>query len=415
MTIETMTPVKDIVIKDEWLQDQSLQHLFDILCVDEAQVLVAGGAVRNSLMGETVNDVDLATTLRPEVVVQRLKDVGMKAIPTGIDHGTITAVINSKPFEITTLREDVETDGRHAVVRFGLDWQRDAQRRDLTMNALYCNRCGDVFDPVGGYDDLINREVRFIGEASERIEEDALRILRFFRFFAWYGKGRPDAAGLKACSSQKTLLGSLSAERVWAELKKLLSAPDPSRALLWMRTTGVLSGILPETEKWGIDAIPGLMETETENSWQADPMLRLIAMLPRIEEVLHGLKKRLCLSNAEAGSLDDWLRSGAPDFKIKQPEFEKILYRESVEGTLYCLKLEAASQRNQSAEIYASMLNFIEIAENWNQPDFPVKGKDLLKLGHQADADMGKLLASLEEQWIKSGFTLGKDDLLGSV
>ncbi|MCP5037398.1 MAG: CCA tRNA nucleotidyltransferase, partial [Rhodobacteraceae bacterium] len=198
-----------------WLNLPGLQNLFDILDKDGEETRVNGGAVRNSILGETIGDVDLSTTLTPDKVLQRLEDAGVKAIATGLSHGTITAVIDKHPYEITTLRSDIETDGRRAVVEFGRSWMEDAGRRDLTMNALYCDRHGNIFDPLGGYQDLLSRNVRFIGEASQRIEEDYLRILRFFRFFARYGEGRPDGDGLKACARLKDGISSLSVERVW--------------------------------------------------------------------------------------------------------------------------------------------------------------------------------------------------------
>src|SRR5690606_10002862 len=213
---------------------------------------IAGGAVRNALFGEPVADVDIATTTPPQETVRRAEAAGFKAVPTGFEHGTVTVVAEGRPFEVTTLRADVETDGRRARVVFGRDWQADAERRDFTINALYAEADGTVVDLVGGLADIAARRLRFIGDAEARIREDYLRILRFFRFFAWYGEGRPDAEGLKACARLKGGLSGLSAERVWAETKKLLSAPDPSRALLWMRQTGVLAASLAESEKWGI-------------------------------------------------------------------------------------------------------------------------------------------------------------------
>ena len=187
----------------KWLQVDGLQKLFVVLEENDEEVRVNGGAVRNSLLGEAVSDVDLSTTLLPKKVMERLKKAGIKAIGTGLEHGTVTAVIEAQAYEITTLRKDIKTDGRHAVVEFGRDWLEDAKRRDLTMNALYCDKNGKIFDPLDGYEDLMARNVRFIGEASARIEEDYLRILRFFRFFAQYGKGRPDSEGLKACARLK--------------------------------------------------------------------------------------------------------------------------------------------------------------------------------------------------------------------
>lgn len=202
--------------------------------------------------------------------------------------------------------------GRHAVVAFGRDWQADANRRDFTINALYADAEGKVYDLVGGLKDLEDRNLRFIGEAEERIREDYLRILRFFRFFAWYGAGRPDAQGLKACARLKDGLSGLSVERVWMELKKLLSAPDPHRAILWMRQTGVLTAILPESEKWGIDSMVPLVETEKALGWEPDALLRLAAILPPYLPRIEELAKRLRLSRAETATLVEWAEAPQP-------------------------------------------------------------------------------------------------------
>ena len=224
--------------------------------------------------------MDIATTCLPDEVTKRAEANGFKCVPTGIAHGTVTVVVEGTPYEVTTLRADMATDGRRAEVAFGRDWKVDAARRDFTVNGLYADLDGRVIDLVGGIADIKSRTIRFIGDPEARIREDHLRILRFFRFFAWYGKGRPDAEGLKACARLKETVKQLSAERVWAELKKLLSAPDPSRALLWMRQSGVLSVALPESEKWGIDAVHGLVAAERDLSWPRDPLLRLMSIIP---------------------------------------------------------------------------------------------------------------------------------------
>ena len=255
------------VAGEAWFNDAALQRLLLLLNADGGEARVAGGAVRNALMGLAVADIDVATTLLPQDVVERAEAAGMKAVPTGIEHGTVTLVIDGTPFEVTTLRRDIETDGRHAKVSFGTDWQADAERRDLTINALYADASGAVVDLVGGLPDIESRTIRFIGDASQRIAEDHLRILRFFRFFAYYGSGRPDADGLRAAARAKDRLSTLSGERVWGETKKLLAAPDPSRALLWMRQAGVLTEILPESEKWGIDGIHPLVAAEAALGW----------------------------------------------------------------------------------------------------------------------------------------------------
>src|SRR5690606_26477555 len=232
--------------------DPALQRLLAVLSADDEEARVAGGAVRNALLGQEVADIDIATTCVPDETIRRAEAAGFRTVPTGYEHGTVTVVADKHAYEVTTLRADVETVGRRASVLFGRDWQADAERRDFTINGLYAEADGTVVDLVGGLADIEAKRLRFIGDPETRIREDYLRILRFFRFFAWYGEGRPDAEGLKACARLKEGLSGLSAERVWAETKKLLSAPDPSRALLWMRQTGVLAASLAESEKWGI-------------------------------------------------------------------------------------------------------------------------------------------------------------------
>jgi len=411
-----MKPLENVHINEPWLDSESLQSLFDILCADGGEARVAGGAVRNSLMGEPVGDIDLCITLLPEEVVRRVEASGHKAIPTGIDHGTITVVIQGEPFEVTTLREDVETDGRHAVVKFGTDWQMDAERRDLTMNGLYCDREGNVYDYVNGYPDIQQNLVRFIGDAETRIKEDSLRILRFFRFFAWYGHGRPEAKGLKACAGQKQLLAGLSVERVWMEIKKLLSAPDPGRAILWMRTTGILGGVLPETHKWGTDAIPGLLRLEQEQDWVPDPLFRLMGMVRPDLETMETLGKRMTFSNAETERMVEWAAAPLPKLDMETGELAKLLYRNSQQGLLDKMRLEVVHLINRDEETVAEqILALADFAASWSKPELPVRGQDLLDKGIEAGPALGEKLAALEASWIESGFAKTKDALLAEL
>ncbi|PCI05766.1 MAG: CCA tRNA nucleotidyltransferase [Hyphomicrobiales bacterium] len=397
-----------------WLDNDQLQLVLLILSKDGEQARVNGGAVRNAIMGEPISDVDISTTLLPEDVIERLEAKGMKVIPTGIEHGTVTVLTDGHHFEVTTLREDIATDGRHAMVEFGRDWKLDAMRRDMTMNALYCDINGKVYDPLGGYEDLMARRVIFIGDADERIREDYLRILRFFRFFAWYGTMRPDAEGLKACARLKGEIKNLSVERVWAELKKLLAAPDPSRALLWMRTAGVLTAVLPESGKWGIDRIHGLVRMEKELKWDFDPVLRMMSILPVSTEVAIGLSKRLKLSSKEAKRLLLWSQCSLPDVKISENEFSKLLYRSSPRAMKDTLKLELARIATYDKDGPMEEIKFLFAqAQKWQRPDFPVQGKDLLAQGFKEGAELGLKLAGLEEMWVESDFTMSKSDLLG--
>jgi len=364
-----------------------------------------------------VGDVDMATTLTPDVVVARAKAAGIKAVPTGIEHGTVTLVIDSEGFEITTLRRDVETNGRHAQVAFGTDWQADAERRDLTINALYADQSGAVIDLIGGLADIETGTVRFIGDAATRIAEDYLRILRFFRFFAHYGSGRPDADGLRASARAKDKLQTLSAERVWSEIKKLLSATDPSRALLWMRQSGVLAEVLPETEKWGIDAIHGLVATEQALNWMPVPLLRLAAIVPPDGERLAALASRLRLSKAEATFLSHWASAPAADPDMKETALDRLLYRQGVDGVKARLKLALASARadlsagESAMQKVARLSTLLARAEKFQKPNFPLSGADVMAAGIAAGPKVGEVLKSLEDKWIEVNFSLDRSAL----
>ncbi|MCW8059755.1 CCA tRNA nucleotidyltransferase [Agrobacterium tumefaciens] len=398
----------------DWFEKPALKRIFALLNADGGEVRIVGGAVRNALMDLPVVDVDLATTLTPDVVVARAKAAGIKAVPTGIEHGTVTLVIDGEGFEVTTLRRDVETNGRHAQVAFGTDWQTDAERRDLTINALYADEKGEIIDLIDGLPDIETGTVRFIGDAAMRISEDYLRILRFFRFFAHYGSGRPDADGLRASARAKDKLGTLSAERVWSELKKLLSAHDPSRALLWMRQSGVLTEILPETEKWGIDAIHGLVATEQALGWAVDPMLRLSAILPPDRDRLVALAARLRLSKAEAAYLTHWASAPAADPELKETALDRLLYRQGVEGVKTRLKLALAAARadvsagDTAMQKVARLSTLLARAEKFHRPGFPLSGVDVMAAGVEAGPKVGEVLKSLEEKWIDVNFSLDR-------
>ncbi|MGN7957105.1 CCA tRNA nucleotidyltransferase [Agrobacterium tumefaciens] len=398
----------------DWFEKPALKRIFALLNADGGEVRIVGGAVRNALMDLPVVDVDLATTLTPDVVVARAKAAGIKAVPTGIEHGTVTLVIDGEGFEVTTLRRDVETNGRHAQVAFGTDWQTDAERRDLTINALYADEKGEIIDLIDGLPDIETGTVRFIGDAAMRISEDYLRILRFFRFFAHYGSGRPDADGLRASARAKDKLGTLSAERVWSELKKLLSARDPSRALLWMRQSGVLTEILPETEKWGIDAIHGLVATEQALGWAVDPMLRLSAILPPDRDRLVALAARLRLSKAEAAYLTHWASAPAADPELKETALDRLLYRQGVEGVKTQLKLALVAARadvsagDTAMQKVARLSTLLARAEKFHRPGFPLSGVDVMAAGVEAGPKVGEVLKSLEEKWIDVNFSLDR-------
>ena len=405
------------IARAAWLKDPKLQQLLALLNAYGGEARIVGGAVRNALLGEPIADVDIATTNLPNETVRRAEAAGFRAIPTGAEHGTITVISDGKQFEVTSLRADVETDGRRAKVVFGRDWKLDAERRDFTINALYAKADGSVIDLVGGLADLESRTLRFIGDAETRISEDYLRILRFFRFFAWYGKSRPDAEGFKACSRLKKGLDVLSAERVWFEVKRLLSAPDPSRALFWMRKASVLTAALPESEKWGIDAIHALIRAENDLGWNADPLLRLASIVPPDAAHMKTLGERLRLSNVETDRLVQWAVSEKIEPTVTEGELAKRLYRGNVEAVSDRLRLDLASargrvERDEKARIQAGdYFHLLTFVGKWQKPEFPLRGGDFEALCVEG-ALLGSLLKVLEAEWIESGFLLERDALL---
>jgi poly(A) polymerase len=402
------------------LQNKGLTALLAILNQSGEEARIAGGAVRNALMQESISDVDIATTCLPDEVTRRAQAAGMAVIPTGILHGTVTVICGGEPYEVTTLRADIRTDGRHAEVAFGRDWQADAERRDFTMNALYAKADGTIVDLVGGMADIKTRAIRFIGDAEARIREDHLRILRFFRFFALYGSGRPDADGLKACARLKDSVLNLSVERVWSELKKLLSAPDPSRALLWMRQAGVLSVAIPESEKWGIDAVHGVVAAGRDLGWKPDPLLRLMAIIPPRADRVEELAARLKLSTVERERLEHWVGSVLPAHDLDNHLFARELYRASEEGLVDRLKLSLADARSKAVQDDSEMMRaagysrLLALAENWQRPEFPVSGADLIAVGLKSGPVLGARLKELEDKWVASDFTLSRTELLKS-
>lgn len=404
-----------------WFQNRGLQQLFPILNIDGEEVRVAGGAVRNALMNLDIGDIDLATTWLPEDVKRLTEDAGFKVIPTGIDHGTLTLVKDGDVFEITSLREDIATDGRHAKVLFGKDWQKDAERRDLTINGMYVDFQGDVIDLVNGVADIQGKVIRFIGDAPTRIAEDHLRVLRFFRFFAFYGTGRPDAEGLKACAKACDQLSSLSAERVWKEMRRLFEANDPSRALLWMRTTGVLTAIFPETEKWGIDLVGPFVETHEALKWERDPMLLLEAIIPPDGDRVTELAKRLKMSRVEADRLLNWTKTPKVAHDLAETAFDRVLYRGSVQGYKDVLRLSLVTARSKAEASDDAMLEaagyskLLKRLDAWEKPNFPISGKDLMEKGYEAGTQLGDKLRELEDKWVESNFLIERDALLNEV
>ena len=398
-----------------WMTADSLRPVLEALeAARPGGSRFVGGCVRNAILGDPVDDVDIATQLEPDAVTKALESAGLKAVPTGLEHGTITAVSGGAAFEITTLRKDVSTDGRRAVVAFTEDWDEDSRRRDFRINAIYADFDGQVYDPQNGLKDAENREIVFIGDADDRIREDYLRILRFFRFFAWYGSGRPDRDGLLACSRHKAQMETLSAERVWAELKKLLTAPDPGFALRWMWTVSILETLTGS--KFGVDTASRLPALEQAQGWDIDPLLRFMALLPPRVERAETIAAKLKLSNAEKGRIMDWARlshglqrgEGLGD-EISEADLSAALYRDGAQPFLDRAILAWADEPEQDLGDFVSRL------KSWVRPEFPVSGKDLIAQGYEPGEALGKELKSLENKWIESGFSLDRAALLDQI
>ena len=353
-----------------------------------------GGCVRNALIGAPVADVDIATTLKPEETDRAIRAAGLKAVPTGIAHGTVTAVSERQPFEITTLRRDVSTDGRNATVAFTDDWAEDAARRDFRLNALYADVEGRVFDPTGeGVADAAAGRIVFVGDPETRIREDYLRILRFFRFFAWYGRGEPDAAALAACRTLASGMTRLSAERVSKELMTLLAAPDPRVAMAAMADAGVLAQILPEAETGP------LFEAAVEQG--SDPVIRLMTLLPGDERIVREASARLRLPNSTRDRLADAaVAAPAVSLSMSDPEVRAAVYRfgaRAVADALCRRMAERPAQVDDGRRLLA-------LAEGWRRPSMPVGGRELARLGVEPGPETGRLLKAFENDWIADDF-----------
>jgi poly(A) polymerase len=392
----------------EWLKRGETSAVFAALSASGIDTRVVGGAVRNALLGlPVIEAVDLATTAEPERVMALAEEAGLKAVPTGIDHGTVTVIADGLPFEVTTLRRDVETFGRHAKVAYTTSWEEDAKRRDFTLNALYADRDGKVFDPLGGYDDLAAGRVRFIGDAEARIKEDFLRILRFFRFHAYYGKGDMDAAGLKAAVKLRAGLEQLSAERVAGELRRILVAPQAARAVDALYDYGLLTGVLGGVPRLG--RFERLVAIGAANALAPDASLRLAALAVFVEEDVARLAERLRLSNAEQAVLalaaEKGLVAGLPE----ETAAKSALYRL---GPSYRSALLLAWLDSDASPDDPEWRKALALPVRWQAPSFPIGGNDVMTFGELKGPEIGELLKVLEQDWIASGFALGRDELL---
>jgi len=361
-----------------------------------------GGCVRNTLMNKPVDDIDIATTLTPDQVIEALGEAGLKAIPTGVDHGTVTAVSGKIPFEITTLRRDVSTDGRRAVVAFTHAWEEDAQRRDFRFNALYVDGEGRLYDPTGhGVQDAKDGKVVFVGEPMTRIREDYLRILRFFRFQAWYGKGEPDQKALAACKALKGLVSGRAAERTQKEILKLLAAEDPRPALRLMAATGVLAAILPFVKS--LARLDGLVAIETEQLFENDVELRLAALIPDDAVLARELSERLRLSNALKDRLIEAVGTSPRIVSWMSPrEARRAVYALGLRTFTDRVKLAwAGSTRLATTSQWRALL---ALAENWDPPSFPMTGEEVMRAGVPKGPLVGEVMREVEIWWIDQDF-----------
>ena len=382
-------PVRRMTLRP-WMRDAATRRVMRALTTPDAAPRFVGGAVRDALLGRPPREIDVGTPLTPDAVMQCLTAAGIRAVPTGVAHGTVTAVTPKQIFEITTLRRDVETDGRHAKVAFDADWEADAQRRDFTMNALSLDRRGRLYDYVGGVADLKAGRVRFVGDPATRIREDVLRLLRYYRFFAYYGKGAGDRAARAACRTAARLLPTLSAERVAAEILKLLAAPDPLPALRMMQADSVLKRLLPEAG--GLTRLRRLVALEPE----ADPLRRLAALITRNAGAV---AERLKLSGAQRDRLAALLAKPAIALDGDRPAQRHALYCWG--SPLYADRvLLAAAARNRPRRVR----KLLALARRWTSPRFPLRGRDLLAAGVAPGPKVGVLLSALEAWWIKGDF-----------
>jgi len=373
----------------KWRKRRGTKRLLAALGADQGLTRYVGGAVRDDLLGLPVSDIDLATRLRPDEVVARLEAAKIKAVPTGIDHGTVTAVSDGHPFEITTLRRDVSTDGRRAVVDFTDDWEQDAARRDFTINALSADPLtGELFDYFGGLEDLETRHVRFIGDPLQRIAEDHLRILRFFRFHARFGSGTLDDAALEACTARANDLMALSRERIADELLKLLGLENPAPTVGIMLQRSILKPVLPEIEPERLCDLEALISAERDAEVAPEALRRLAALLPRDPQLADAIGVRLRLSNKARKRL-----SCAAD--------------PGIAGTAQALAYRIGTDCARDRLLLAGKAEEARAIADWKAPRLPIGGGDLIARGLTQGPAVARTLRKIEDAWADEGFPEG--------
>ncbi|MGA2291483.1 CCA tRNA nucleotidyltransferase [Bradyrhizobium sp.] len=390
-----------------WLTSGPAARVLELLNGHGEEARVVGGAVRNALLKIPTGDIDIATTAVPSEVIRRAKAAGIKSVPTGIDHGTVTLVVNGQPFEVTTLRVDAETFGRKARVAFGRDWIVDAQRRDFTINGLSVDAAGRLHDHVGGLDDIAAKRVRFIGDPDQRIAEDYLRILRFFRMHAAFGDGEPDRTGYLACIRARRGLASLSAERVRMEMLKLLVAEAAEGAIAAMADGGLLLPIFGGVAYTG--AFAAMIAAERSLGLQANAIRRLAALAVAVTEDARRLAGRLRLSNAETRALDSmghrWWRLAGMD----EATARRRLYRLGEDR--YRDRLMLAWARAGDDGRFAQWRELATLPERWRAPKFPLKAADFIARGIAEGPALGHVLALAEDAWLATNFALEQQAL----
>jgi len=389
-----LKPVGRLDPPPPWMSDRSVRRLLDALVKGGIAARFVGGCVRNTVLGRPVDDIDIAVDKPPETVMRALEAADLKVVPTGLRHGTVTAIVEGLPFELTTLRRDLETDGRRAVVAFTDDWRADAERRDFTFNALYADPDGTIWDPFDGRADLLAGRVRFIGDPDQRIAEDRLRVLRFFRFHAWFGKPPLDSAGFDACRRNAGTLSALSAERVAKELLRLLAAPAPADALAAMAEAGALDHWLPEYA--GTARLKALVAREET----ADPLRRLAAIVS--PSAATAVARRLKLSTQDSLRLQLMLEPAVPG----DPENRRAaLYRLGTSLFVDRVLLEGPGDWQAA----------LALARRWTPPELPISGADALALGLKPGPQVGALLEAVERWWIAGDFSADRAACLAEL
>lgn len=399
----------------DWMGARDTFAILDAISAGGASVRFVGGCVRDAILGRPVSDIDLATDAEPARVIELLAARKIRTVPTGIDHGTITAIPDERPFEITTLRQDVETDGRRAAVKFTRDWSVDAARRDFTMNALSADPDGTVYDYVGGLSDLRSGSVRFIGDAAARIAEDHLRILRFFRFHATYASTVPDAEALQACREASGYVEKLSGERVWQEMARILVVDEPMQVFALMEDTRILRVLFPvrrsTSRLQALAALEGMLNVAPE------PVRRLTALIQPDRKEASQIAARLRLSRADTSRLDNLSasrgesRAGMPALALR-----RALYTLGVDFFRDLILLDWADQiaRDPSAAggNIQDWKDTWDAANDWIPPHFPLTGEDIIAAGVREGPDVGEILEDVEEWWIDQAFRPDRDGCL---